>query len=38
MPPLESFAAVLVHSNDEEKIIIGFGFNEPKGALSNVIY
>lgn len=28
LPPIESFAAVIVSKGDEERIIIGFGFNE----------
>jgi len=29
---------VLVNHNDEEKIIIAFGFNETNGELSNIVY
>ena len=28
----------MISSNDEEKIIIAFGFNENKAELSNVVY
>lgn len=27
LPPLESFSSIMTTSNDEEKIIIAFGFN-----------
>ena len=38
LPPLESFSSLMISSNDEEKIIIAFGFNENKAELSNVVY
>lgn len=37
LPPIESFSAVTV-SKEEERIIIGFGFNEELSSASNAIY
>jgi hypothetical protein len=38
LPPLESFGAVAVKSNAEDRIVIAFGFDEDAASPSNRVY